>query len=333
MTKKENILAKIIVSHNLAAPVMDYLRSKVDEVVVPDSADTSVILSYLKEADGAIIRIGSITGEMIEQCPNLKVIGRSGVGYDDIDVTSATKHGIPVTITPGGNARAVAEHTFALILAAAKNLVAMDIATREGDFYIRNSRNNVELYGKKLYLVGFGFIGKLVASYASAFGMSILVYDPYISAETVEEFGYEYVTSLLDGVPQADIISLHIPLTEKTKGLFGTEMLALMKKNSIIINCARGGIVDESALKQALDADHLYSAGIDVFSEEPPPAELPILQAKNLTVSPHNASLTEEAVISVHQMCAESVISVLEGNMWKKVADSKVYEHERWRTK
>ncbi len=141
-------MTKIVVSHNLAAPVMEYLRMNVDEVVVPDTAETDKLLPHLKDADGVIIRIGAITKDVIAQCPKLKVIGRSGVGYDDIDIQSATKNGIPVTITPGGNARAVAEHTFALILAAAKNIVKMDIATRAGDFYIRNTRNNVELYQK-----------------------------------------------------------------------------------------------------------------------------------------------------------------------------------------
>ncbi len=331
--KKGDIVAKVLVSHNLAKPVMDYLRSTVDEVIVPDTADPELLLPHLKDVDGAIIRIGSITGEMIEQCPKLKVIGRSGVGYDDIDVASATAHGIPVTITPGGNARAVAEHTFTLILAAAKNIVRMDNATRDGDFYIRNTRNCVELYGKTLYLVGFGNIGKLVASYASAFGMNVAVYDPYVSASTIEELGYQYVRELKEGVAIADIISLHIPLTEQTRNLFDAAMIANMKKGSILINCARGGIVVESAMSEALASQQLYGAGIDVFSEEPPSKELPILSAQNLTVSPHNASLTEEAVISVHQMCAESVVSVIEGKKWDKVADKKVYEHSIWRDK
>ncbi len=312
---------------------MKYLKEKVDEVIVPDSADPEVLLAHLTDADGAIIRIGSITGEMIEKCPNLKVIGRSGVGYDDIDVASATAHGIPVTITPGGNARAVAEHTFALILATTKNLVSMDAATREGDFYIRNTRNNIELFEKNLFLVGFGFIGKLVASYAHAFGMNVSVFDPFISQKHVEAMGYQYVNVLEAGVQTADIISLHIPMTEKTKGLFDSKMISLMKKHSIIINCARGGIVEESALKHALDSEHLYGAGIDVFSQEPPDADLEILHAKHLTVSPHNASLTEEAVISVHRMCAESIVEVLNGNAWSKVADPKVYEHEIWRNR
>ena len=326
-------MSKIVVSHSLAAPVMEYLRMNLDEVVVPDTADPIQLLPHLLDADGVIIRIGAITEDMIEQCPKLKVIGRSGVGYDDIAVTSATKHGIPVTITPGGNARAVAEHTFALILAAAKNLVKMDIATRDGDFYIRNTRNNVELYGKRLFLVGFGFIGKLVASYAQAFGMSISVYDPFLTAKSVEKLGYEYVSSLEDGVKNADVISLHIPLTEKTKGLFDTKMIALMKTNSIIVNCARGGIIDEQALKQALDDGKIYGAGIDVFSIEPPPTNLDIFHTQNLTISPHNASLTQEAVISVQQMCAESVVAVLAGIMWEKVADINVYNHEKWRNK
>ncbi|MBN2860654.1 MAG: hydroxyacid dehydrogenase [Sphaerochaetaceae bacterium] len=326
-------MSKLVVSHNLAAPVMDYLRKQIDEVVVADSADQDILLSHLKDADAAIIRIGSITGEMLRQCPNLKVIGRSGVGYDDIDIVSATEQGIPVTITPGGNARAVAEHTFTLILAAAKNIVRMDIATREGDFYIRNTRNCVELYEKTLFLIGFGHIGKLVASYADAFGMKVAVYDPFLASSVVEGMGYQYVPVLEEGVKEADVISLHIPMTEETKGLFDVAMISKMKKNSILVNCARGGIIDEEALISALGSGHLYAAGTDVFSVEPPPQNLPLLKAENLTISPHNASLTEEAVISVHQMCAESIVSVIQGNKWEKVADRRVYEHSIWRYK
>ena len=325
-------MAKLVISHSFVDSAMDYLRDKIDQVVVTNGGSPEELLPELRDADAAIVRIGSITGAMLEECPNLKVIGRSGVGYDDIDVVAATKKGIPVTITPGGNARAVAEHTFSLMLAAAKNLVRMDVATREGNFGIRNERSCVELFGKELYLIGFGYIGKLVAGYATAFGMSVAVYDPFISPEAVTDLGYKYVKDLSEGVKTADFISLHVPLTKETKDLFSTEYFSLMKKKSILINCARGGIVNEDALKEALDSEQIYAAGLDVFSAEPPSKDMAIFQAQNLTVSPHNASLTEEAVVSVQQMCAESIVSVLDGNVWEKVADKEVYKHPRWKS-
>ncbi len=163
--------------------------------------------------------------------------------------------------------------------------------------------------------------------------MKISVYDPFISKDIVENLGYEYVSTFKEGIKNADIISLHIPMTEKTKGLFNAEIIALMKDNSIIINCARGGIIDEKALKDALADGKLYGAGLDVFSIEPPNPDLEIFHAQNITVSPHNASLTEEAVISVHQMCANSVVAVLDGKVWDMVADKKVYDHQKWRNK
>ncbi len=323
---------KVVVSHSLAEPAMDYLRSRVDEVVITKGGGRDELLPELEDADGVIVRIGSITGEMMNRCPRLKVIGRSGVGYDDIDVPAASSLGIPVTITPGGNARAVAEHTFTLILAAAKNLVAMDGATRKGDFSIRTSRTSMELYGKNLFLMGFGYIGKLVAGYAAAFGMTVSVYDPFVPAQSVEDMGYRSVSHIPEGMNRADVVSLHLPLTEETENLFSREYFSLMKKRSILVNCARGGIVDEAALKEALDSEDIYGAGLDVFTIEPPPADLAVLSSRNLTVSPHNASLTEEAVLSVHRMCAESIVSVLNGTRWDKVADASVYDHEKWRT-
>ena len=324
-------MTKVVVSHNMAEEAMSFLEKEVDELVVTNGGSPEQLLPELYNADGVIVRIGSIDEDLMAKCPKLRVIGRTGVGYDDIDVKAAAARGIPVTITPGANSRAVAEHTFALILAAAKNIVMMDRATRKGNFNVRNERSCMELYGKKIFLVGFGNVGKIVSEYAVAFGMEVSVYDPFISSGSITGSGYEYITSLNEGLSQADIVSLHLPLTPETKGLFTEKLLEQIKPSAVIVNCARGGLIDEKALVKMLEKGRFYGAATDVFSKEPPSADDEIFLAKNLTISPHNASLTREAVLSVHKMCAESIIAVLDGKRWDLVADKSVYNHDRWR--
>ncbi len=321
---------KVVITHRLHDAGMKVLDGKAD-VVITNTGKPQEMLPALLDADGLIIRIGSIDRATMLAAKNLKVIGRPGVGVDDVDVKTATELGIPVVVAPGANTLSVAEHALALIFAAAKDLLNCDRRTRAGDFGVRNSYRAFELAGKTLGLIGCGNIGRELARLASAVGMEVVVYDPFVKAESIEQLGYVYEPAMDRVLGCADAVSLHVPLTDKTRNLIGERELKLMKPTAILINCARGGTVDEQALVQALKAGTIHGAGLDVFSAEPVPAGSPWAELDNVIVTPHMAGLTREAAAGVATMAAEGVLAVLAGQKWPHVANRDVYEHPRWR--
>jgi len=323
-------MAKVVISHRLHEDGMKVLEKAGAQVVITNSGDPKVMLPELLDAEGLIIRIGSIDRETMLKCKNLKVIGRPGVGVDDVDVKTATELGIPVVIAPGANTRSVAEHTMAMILACAKDMVHCDKELRKGNFNIRSTYKAYEIYGKTLGLVGYGHIGSILAEMATAMGMKVIVYDPFLKKEVVEAKGYKYETDLDKVVKEADVISVHSPLTPQTRGMIGEKQFALMKPNAIVVNCARGGIVDEKALAKALAENRIHSAGADVFATEPVTAAEPLFQYDNMIVSPHMAGQTREAASGVATMAAEGVMAVINGEKWPKVCNPDAYKHPRW---
>ena len=234
--------AKIVISHRLHDAGMKVLEDADVNVVITDSGEPQDMLPELRDADGVIIRIGSIDRATMEACPKLRAIGRPGVGVDDVDVAAATELGIPVVIAPGANTRSVAEHAMAMMFACAKDLVRSDREMRKGNFAIRSSYKAYELRGRTLGLIGSGAIGSVFAEMAAGIGMKILVYDPYVPAEKIEAQGYGYRTQVEDILREADVVSIHTPLTDATRGMIGEEELRMMKPDGILINCARGGI-------------------------------------------------------------------------------------------
>lgn len=323
-------MAKVVISHRLHDDGMAVLEKAGVEVVITNSGDPKVMLPELKDADGVIIRIGSIDRETMEQCPNLKVIGRPGVGVDDVDVKAATELGIPVVIAPGANTRSVAEHAMAMMFACAKDMMRSDKEMRKGNFGIRSSYKAFELLGKTLGLIGYGHIGSVFADMAKGIGMNVIVYDPFVKKEAVEEKGYGYREDMRDVLKEADVVSLHTPLTPQTRNMIGEAELKLMKKDSILINCARGGIVDEEALNKALDENWIHSAGTDVVVHEPIDPADPIFSHDNIVVSPHMAGQTREAASGVATLAAEGTVAVINGEKWDKVCNPKAYDHARW---
>lgn len=323
-------MAKVVISHRLHDDGMAVLEKAGVEVVITNSGDPKVMLPELKDADGVIIRIGSIDRETMEQCPNLKVIGRPGVGVDDVDVEAATELGIPVVIAPGANTRSVAEHAMAMMFACAKDMMRSDKEMRKGNFGIRSSYKAFELLGKTLGLIGYGHIGSVFADMAKGIGMNVIVYDPFVKKEAVEEKGYGYREDMCDILKEADVVSLHTPLTPQTRNMIGEAELKLMKKDSILINCARGGIVDEVALNKALDENWIHSAGTDVVVHEPIDPADPIFSHDNIVVSPHMAGQTREAASGVATLAAEGTVAVINGEKWDKVCNPNAYDHARW---
>ncbi|WP_276834682.1 hydroxyacid dehydrogenase [Megasphaera stantonii] len=323
-------MAKVVISHRLHDDGMAVLEKAGVEVVITNSGDPKDMLPELKDADGVIIRIGSIDRETMEQCPNLKVIGRPGVGVDDVDVEAATELGIPVVIAPGANTRSVAEHAMAMMFACAKDMMRSDKEMRKGNFGIRSSYKAFELLGKTLGLIGYGHIGSVFADMAKGIGMNVIVYDPFVKKEAVEEKGYGYREDMRDVLKEADVVSLHTPLTPQTRNMIGEAELKLMKKDGILINCARGGIVDEEALNKALDENWIHSAGTDVVVHEPIDPADPIFSHDNIVVSPHMAGQTREAASGVATLAVEGTVAVINGEKWDKVCNPKAYDHARW---
>lgn len=299
-------------------------------VVIVGSGAPADMLPVLRDADGVIIRIGSIDRATMEACPNLKAIGRPGVGVDDVDVAAATELGIPVVIAPGANTRSVAEHAMAMIFACAKNMRVADREMRKGNFAIRSEYKAYELFGKTLGLIGCGHIGKILAELATGIGMKVLVYDPFLKEEVVAEWGYGYRTKMEDILKEADAVSVHTPLTDATRGMIGAAELQMMKKTAILVNCARGGIVDEAALLRALDAGEIQAAATDVVVHEPIRTDDPLFACENLIVTPHMAGQTKEAASGVARLAAEGVLAVIRGEKWDKVCNPDAYTHGRW---
>jgi D-3-phosphoglycerate dehydrogenase len=261
-------------------------------------------------ADAVLVRSATkITRESLVGATHLKVIGRAGVGVDTIDVEAATERGVAVMNAPAGNTISAAELAFALLLALVRKVPAADHSMKDGK-WDRSSFNGTELHRKTLGLVGAGRVGGEVARRARAFGMRVLAYDPFLSSEAAAEMGVELTT--LDAVlSEGDVISLHVPLTDKTRGMLGEAEFARMKRTAVIVNAARGGVMDEAVLLRRLQAGQLAGAALDVFDLEPLPADHPLRALPNVVLTPHLGASTEEAQLNVAIEIAESVRAAL----------------------
>ena len=321
---------KIVISHPLYRDGMALLEGKA-EIVITNDGDSDRILDSLIDADAYILRIGKIDRKAIERCEKLKVIPRPGVGYDSVDVQAATERGIPVVLCPAANARAVAEHTVALLLACAKNIVESVNETKAGNFGIRNRYAAVDIVDKMLVVLGFGNIGRQVAKLCAALDMKVGVFDPFVKRETAEEMGYVYFENMLDALAAADFVSLHMPSMPSTRGMIAAEQFKAMKPTAFFLNAARGDVVNEPALIAALKNGEIAGAGLDVLVEEPFPADHPFMTMPNVVLTPHMAAQSQETVSKLVTMAAEGTLAVLRGEKWPYVANPEVYDHPRWK--
>jgi D-3-phosphoglycerate dehydrogenase len=252
----------------------------------------------LAEADGVIVRSGTtLTAELLQGLTRLRAIVRAGVGVDNIDVPAATRAGIVVMNTPGGNTLSTAEHTWALLLSLCRHVPAADATMRAGK-WDRKSFVGRQLAGKTLGVIGLGRVGLAVAKRGVAFEMKTIGFDPFMTPERAAEHGIELVKDLEDLYPRVDALTVHVPLSPETEGLVGAAQMAKLPKGAIVVNCARGGIVDEAALAAALESGHLAGAAIDVFAEEPP-KDSPFAKLKTTVVTPHLGASTAEAQVNV----------------------------------
>jgi D-3-phosphoglycerate dehydrogenase len=281
------------------------------EVDVLTGKTEAELLEIIGGYQGLVVRSQTkVTARVLEAATQLKVVGRAGVGVDNVDVEAATNKGVIVMNTPGGNTVSTAEHTFSLMMAISRNIAQADASVKSGK-WDRKSFEGVELYGKTLAILGMGRIGTEVASRAQAFGMRVLAYDPYLSAARAKSMHVELVERLDEIVPQADYITVHMPLTVETKHMLNAERLQKARKGVRIINCARGGLVDEEALYEALKSRHVAAAALDVFEVEPPPADFKLRELPNVVFTPHLGASTAEAQESVGIEVAQQIRAAL----------------------
>ena len=274
--------------------------------------DRAALERLLPEAHALLVRSETrVTAELLHKATCLRVIGRAGAGVDTIDVKAATARGIVVVNAPGGNAVAAAEHALALMFALARRVAAADASMKRGEWK-RSAYIGTELTGKTLGLVGLGRVGGEVARRAQGLDMRVLVYDPYVPDEHARQSGMEPV-ELEALLAAADFVSLHVPLTEATRNLLSAPRIALMRPGAFLVNCARGGLVDEAALLRALDADRLAGAGVDVYPQEPVSPDDPLPRHPKVVATPHLGASTVEAQANVAAQVANEVLAVLEG--------------------
>jgi D-3-phosphoglycerate dehydrogenase len=300
---------KVLIADELSPKALEIFRSRGVAVDVRVGLKKTDLLSIIGDYDGLAVRSATKADkEIIAAGKNLKVIGRAGIGVDNIDIPSATARGIVVMNTPFGNSITTAEHAIALLFAAARHIAAADVSTQAGKWE-KNRFMGVELYAKTLGLIGCGNIGALVAERALALKMKVIAYDPFLSPERAVKLGVEKV-ELEDLLSRADVISLHTPLTDKTKNILSAEALAKTRRGVIIVNAARGGLVDEAALRAALENGHVAAAGFDVFITEPA-KESALFGAPNFVATPHLGASTNEAQENVALQIAEQMSDYL----------------------
>jgi D-3-phosphoglycerate dehydrogenase / 2-oxoglutarate reductase len=292
------------------------------DVRVASDPSVPTVIKEIQGVEGVVLRMAPFTREIIEAAGSLKVIGRHGVGVDTIDVKAATERGIIVVNTPEANTISVAEHTITVIGALAKRVVVYDRAIRTGGWQIRDTYRAVDLDGKTLGLVGIGRIGSLVARKAAvAYNMKVIAFDPYVAPERAQAMGITLVPASDDVFRQADVVSMHTPLTPETRRFVNDARLGLMKPSAFLINFSRGEVVDEKALYTALKTGVIAGAAIDVYDPEPPLNDNPLYELENIILSPHSAALTQECVIRMAVGAAEGVVDVLTGKTPKYVVN------------
>lgn len=326
---------KVTMTEAICPEGMALLEGKA-EIFVAHDAHPHNYLDQLKDTDTFIVRVadkGAIDQETMESSTSLKVIGRTGVGYDSVDVEAATKLGIPVVITPGANNRSVAEHAVAMMFALSKNMVEAQNEMCAGNWKIRDAKKAFEVEGKTVGIIGLGAIGRETAKICQGCGMKVAGYDPFLPQDKIEALGADYYADYEELLKVSDIVTIHVPLTEGTRNMIAKPQLDMMKKTSIIINCSRGGIINEEDLVQALKDGTIAGAGTDVYCSEPPKTDDPLLNCPNLILSPHSAAQTREAVIKMAQMCVKGCLAVCNGEKWPYVADKTVYDHPIWEGK
>ena len=278
------------------------------------------LIKRLPKFDGCTLRVSKLGENILKHCTKLKVISRHGVGYDNVDLSFIKKKNISLLITATANAVAVAEHVIYMMLSISKSINQYDNEVRLGNFKKKASKlETLELFKKEMLIVGFGRIGRSLIKRCLGFDMKINVFDPFVDDKIIKNFGGNKVTNLDRGLETCDYLSLHIPLTEKTKNLINYERIKTMKKNAIIINTSRGGIINESDLNKALENNIIFGAGLDVFGKEPIEKDNPLINNNKVLLSPHSATFTNECKSRMAIETTKNIIDFFENKLDKSM--------------
>jgi D-3-phosphoglycerate dehydrogenase len=281
------------------------------------NAASAELPPLLARAEAIIVRGGRVDQALLDQAPRLRFVCRHGVGYDNVDVPLLTERGITLAITPDANATSVAEHALMLMLALSRRVANYNAGVRRGDWVVPSSSLTRDLQGATVLLLGFGRIGARVARLCTVFGIRVLVHDPFIPENTISGSGYEPAPDLMQALAQADIVSLHCPSDTTTRGMVDATFLAAMRPGALLVNTARGTLIDEAALEAALRSGHLAGAGLDVVAEEPMTAAIPLLSLDSVVVTPHVAASTAQGLQRMALASADNVIRFFAGTLPK----------------
>lgn len=277
--------------------------------------DPAAFAAALAEAHSVLVALEDIGETELAQAPQLEIISRFGVGYDAIDIPACTRRGVAVGVTNGGNDLAVAEHTLGLMLAVARRTIEMDQIVRTGRWRERGGRPMGELAGRTVLVVGYGRIGTRVARLCATFGMQVMVCDPMFPTPRIAADGHRPVTDIAAALPEVDVLTLHCPLSDRTRRMIDREMLSLLKSSAWLINAARGPLVDEEALAEALSTGKLEAAGLDVLVQEPPQGDNPLFKLANVVLSPHVAAAPVETFEKMSIRAARNIIDHFDGTL------------------
>ena len=287
--------------------------------LITDVSETNLI-NKLPDFDACTLRVSKLDEKILKHCTKLKAISRHGVGFDNVDLNYIKKNNISLLITATANAVAVAEHVISMFLSLSKSISKYDEEVRKGNFKLNADKiQTFELLNKNILIAGFGRIGKKLISRCLAFDTNVYIYDPYVDEKIIKKFGGIKVDKIEDGLKKADYVSLHMPLTNETKNLINYSILKTMKKNSIIINTARGGIINELELEKALNEGLIFGAALDVFSKEPVEKDNPLLKNKKVILSPHSATFTDECTSRMGIETTKNIIDFFENKIDKSM--------------
>ena len=303
---------KVLVADPVSQSCVDELAAGgLLDVTVNTGLPEAELIKIIPEFSALVVRSQTkVTAAVLDAAKKLKAVGRAGVGVDNVDVEAATKSGVIVMNTPGGNTISTAELAFSLIVSLARSIPQADASVKAGR-WDRKKFEGVELYNKTLGILGMGRIGTEVARRAIAFGMRVLAYDPYLSASKARTLQVDLIEDIDQLLPQADFVTMHMPFTPETKHMLDERRLSIIKKGARIVNCARGGLIDEAALKDALESGHVAAAALDVYEVEPPPADFPLRDLKNIVFTPHLGASTAEAQENVGIEIAQAIRAAL----------------------
>ena len=311
-------MAVVLVAGKIHQKGLELLHGRNDiQVIYVEAVTTDAYRPFLADADAILIRTQPMTAAEIALALKLKIVSRHGVGYDAIDIHALNARKIPLAIVGDVNSRAVAEHTLMLMLAAARRTVAHHVGSTTGHWNERNRFDSTELDDKIILVIGFGRIGRRVAELAKAFGMRVAAFDPYTTSEQMAALGVHHVPDMNTALATADFVTVHVPGGQST--LIGAAELACMKPSAILVNAARGGIIDEQTLDAALRQRKLRAAALDVLVHEPPGLDHPLLSNPYITISPHNAGLTEECAMRMGIAAAQNILDYFDGALDRRL--------------